>query len=164
MKGLVSMARTNLAYDLSRFDESAARKREQPKKAPQIKKVEKTARRTSPAKLIALIALIAALAGSIIYSQVVLTELGDEAIALTNQLNILKSENTRKSAELDAKTSLKNIEEYAQTELGYIKLDQSKIEYVSLSQDNQVQIKKQSGNSVLSAVKNFFDSIVAYFN
>ncbi len=158
------MARTNLAYDLSRFDESAARKKEQPKKAPQIKKVKKTAPKASPAKLIALIVLIAALAGSIIYSQVVLTELGDEVVSLTEELSIIKSENVRKSAELDAKTSLSSIEEYAESELGYIKLDQSKIEYVSLSQDNQVEVIKQSGNGVLNAVKNFFDSIVAYFN
>ena len=163
---MVSVARNNLAYDLSRFDESVVRKKEQPKKAPKIQKVEKTAPspKSSPAKLIVIIALIAALAGSIIYSQVVLTELGDQATTLTNQLSILKSENTRKAALLDAKTSLKNIEEYAKTELGYIKLDQSKIEYVSLSQNNQVEIKKKKSSGILDAVKNFFDSIVAYFN
>lgn len=157
------MERTNLAYDLSRFDDTAVRKKVQPKKAPEIKKVAKTVHRVSPAKLLTLVVMVVVIAGSVIYSQVVLTELGDRVNSLTNQVNVLKSENIRKETVLDAKMSLKNVEEYAQTKLGYVKLDQNNIEYVSLSENNKVELKNGGRKGFLNSVKNFFGSIVEYF-
>lgn len=157
------MSRSNLAYDFSRFDDRKQNARTTTKQTAEIKVAPKSEPKAHPVRVFALIAAIVVVASAMIYSQVVLTELGDKVNAVTNDINIVKSENVRKATELDSKMSLKSVEEYAENNLGLVKLDQSRIEYVSLSEDNKIEITKEKDDSFVDSVKKLFASVKEYF-
>lgn len=151
---------SNLAYDLARFEQSSKKPAATQKKADI--KVVKTVRRASPVKVAAIIAVVLAITGMMIYSQVVLTELGAQTTELNAELEKLQSENVRKTTELEGKMSLKNIEEYAVDELGLIKQEQSQVEYVNLSGGNKVEIKQKQDDSLWGKIKQSIQNLLEY--
>ena len=74
----------------------------------------------------------------------VLTELNQQIAAQTNALADAQSENTRLSAQLDAKVSLRNVEEYATQALGMVSIDKSQITYVDLSEGDKIELTMDS--------------------
>ena len=152
--------KSNLACDLARFEQSCKKPAATQKKADI--KVVKTVRRASPVKVAAIIAVVLAITGMMIYSQVVLTELGAQTTELNAELEKLQSENVRKTTELEGKMSLKNIEEYAVDELGLVKQEQSQVEYVNLSGGNKVEIKQKLDDSLWGKIKQSIQNLLEY--
>ena len=147
---------TNLAYDLSRYEY-------QPKKAEQpvikAKKVVHTS--ASVPKTIAVIMIAGVLMCGVLYSKVDATRLQNQITAETKDLELLRSENVRMQSEIEGKTSLKNVEEFAEKVLGLKKLDKSQIEYVQLHTDNEVEIPENEGNFFVR-IQNKFYGILEY--
>ena len=92
----------------------------------------------------AALALVAAFVVTMLYSRAVLTELNQQIAAQTNALADAQSENTRLSAQLDAKVSLRNVEEYATQALGMVSIDKSQITYVDLSEGDKIELTMDS--------------------
>ncbi len=95
-------------------------------------------------KTAAALALVAAFVVTMLYSRAVLTELNQQIAAQTNALADAQSENTRLSAQLDAKVSLRNVEEYATQALGMVSIDKSQITYVDLSEGDKIELTMDS--------------------
>lgn len=74
----------------------------------------------------------------------------------------LEAENARLQSELESRVSAKNVEDYAENELGMQKIDSSQIRYIKIQTDDVVNIPEQD-KGLLSKVESFFDSCVEYF-
>lgn len=138
---------TNLAYDLQRFEEQT------PKTSPKL--TVRTAQRTVHPVKIVMVAVLALLMGfTLLYSQVVITELNSQIAAKQEELNTLQAENVRMQTELEGKMSLTEIEEKAVGEYGMVKPDNSQVSCVKLEQENKLEATKPE--------ENIFEQIVRY--
>ena len=81
---------------------------------------------------------------------------------LNNQLELVEAENVRLQSELESRMSAKNVEEYAENELGMKKIDSSQIKYIRIQTDDVVSIPQQD-KGLVSKIKGFIDSCVEYF-
>lgn len=147
---------SNLAYQQPKQQEELR----QPKivKVPKAKPVK----RTSPVKVLACMAVVLVMASSIMYSRAQLTELSAQVTSASKKLDELESENVRLTTELEKQLSLKNVEEYAATELGLEKLDPAQVEYVTLTEGNRVEVKEETEPSVWQKIKNIFVDMMEY--
>ncbi|WP_040196553.1 hypothetical protein [Candidatus Soleaferrea massiliensis] len=131
----------NRAYDLSIY----APKPQGPEEVPEIKVVSK---RKPKQKLItvqnvALALILVVMTAFMLYNRAVLTEIGGQIATQNGVLNELQSETERLSVELDRKMSLNSIENYATTQLGLSKMQKYQVEYVNLSQGDQVELTQK---------------------
>lgn len=148
---------SNLAYQQPKRQEEA--------KQPKIVKVPKArpaVKAASPTKVLLFLMVIIGLAFSVMYSRAQLTELTTKVNAATNELEVLESETVRLKAELESRVSLKNVEEYATTELGLEKLDPSQIEYIALEPEVPEQAAEPEDDSIWQKIKNFFVDMMEY--
>ena len=74
----------------------------------------------------------------------------------------MEAENVRLQSELESRMSAKNVEDYAENELGMRKIDSSQIKYIRIQTDDVVDIPQQD-EGILAKVRAFFDSCVEYF-
>lgn len=144
---------SNLAYDLS------ALRQRQVKNKNYILSKSKQQSKINPFKISFILFTILVLSGMLIFSHINLNELNNSYNKLSKNLEELKSENTRLSLELESKTSLKNVEEYAKKELGLKKGDSSQIEYVSMPQKNKIEHNNKL-KSIFDYISNFFENLM----
>ncbi len=127
---------TNTAYDFSLF--------EQQKKKPQLRVERRTGRQKIKAgfrwaRVVAFAALFLALVVSVLYSQVQSTELSAQMRREQDHLEDLQSEDTYLTNEMEMRTNLSAVQEYAANVLKMIKMDRSQITYVTAAQENSVE-------------------------
>ncbi len=150
------MATNNLAYDLSKYEDY------NPKKSPDIKVKKITREQTGSAPKVIVVTLMAGvLMGGVIYGKVQNASLQTEIANQEEQVDILYSENVRMQTELEGKSALKTVEEYAENVLGMQKLDKSQVDYITMESGNVVEIPEDS-NNVFVRIKNAFDDFVEY--
>ncbi|MGI5892996.1 MAG: hypothetical protein ACOX6P_00220 [Candidatus Merdivicinus sp.] len=143
---------TNLAYDLERFEEhSTSENTAQNVRATISVRREKS---VHPAKIVTMAVLALVMGFTMLYSQVVVTELNGAINAAETQLSVLEAEKVRMQTELEGKMSLKDIEEKAIGEYGMVKPDGSQVSYVQLQQENQMKAAEKN--------ENFFEKVVNY--
>lgn len=85
----------------------------------------------------------------------------NEITSANAQLATLESENVRIRSELDAKASLKNVEEYAENVLHMKKIDNSQIEYIKIQNSDIVSVPEKE-DSVFARVGGFIDKCLEY--
>jgi len=71
------------------------------------------------------------------------------------------SENVRMQSELEAKMSMKNVEDYAENTLGLTKLDKSQIVYMEVQSDNVIEVAPEK-RSFFVTVRDKLDDLLAY--
>ena len=98
---------------------------------------------------------------ALIYGKVENTAIHNEIAAQAQYVNMLESENVRMQSELEEKTALKSVENYAEQILGMQKLDKSQIEYVSISNGNIIDIP-ESNDNIFVRIKIAFEDFVEY--
>ena len=140
------------AYDLSTFENR------QPRPKLRVAKNPKAKRRFDLAglKIIATAAIIFSLAWGVLYSRAQLTELTTQVSAVESDLSDAKSEYDYLNLQLESKTDLDTVENYALTKLGLVKMDPSQVTYLTLENEDKV-VKLES------EVKTFFDNFSAAF-
>ncbi len=146
---------TNLAYDLSRYE---YRPREE---KPVIKAKKIVRANASMPKTIAIIISAGLLMCGVVYSKFEAAMVQNQITKATKEVELLNSENVRLHSEIESKTSLQNIEDYAEKVLGLKKLEKSQVEYVQLQTDDVVEIPNESSN-IFIKIKNYFYDILEY--
>ena len=143
-----------MEYDFDLFDRSldttgsaAPKIKTQPKVEPYIVKSNPRSRselrreakhtRLRALKVLAVSAILLVLAGSLIYSRVMLFEVEEQTKALTTECNELESENIRLKSQVESMYSIGNISSYAEDKLGMIKKDSYQVNYFSVAPDSQ---------------------------
>jgi len=154
------------AYDLSLYDVPATRtsaapkiddrpvrKPAQPKRANSAAQAKKrsaeSAKRTL--KLFAVSLTLIVLFGAVLFSNVSLILLEDEAARVEAQIGDAVSENTRLIYELNSKVSLDKVENYAVSVLGMNKLERYQVHYFDNSSVDRVVVA--GGEEVEGGVK-----------
>lgn len=145
---------TSLAYDLQRFEQHA--EVQQNVRDTITVKREKS---VHPVKIVAAATLVLVMAFTLLYSQVVLTELNSQINSAETRLNTLQAESVRMQTELEGKMSLKEIEEKAISEYGMVKPDGSQVSYVKMEAESRVESAEKAENifeRIVNWVKDYF--------
>ena len=149
------------AYDLSLFE---TRKAKLVALKPNKKEIKSNSRRArlqavfnvSAYVLIAVVVL--AVIGAIITTNVRLTELNARIAESETYLAELKSEEVRLQSELAGKTSIVNVNEYAQ-ESGMTLADGNQVCYITVSGSDTVTVSQENTNifsTIWTAIRGFF--------
>lgn len=132
------------AYDLSIYE-----KKEYVRKQPELRVVDNPSPRTMAnrslmTRVLLTAVLVVSVIGVIIYSNAILTEIGDEINSQNKEYAVLLSESKRLSAELESKVSLRNIEDTAKNDMGLARMESYQIEYVNLSEGDKIELTAAS--------------------
>ncbi len=154
-----------VAYNLENFAAKTAEQHDKELKTRSLRiiKNRRKAKVIAPAKIILASAMAIVISIVMIYSQVVLTELTSEVSFYENQLTELDTEYVRLQGELEATTSIKTLEEAAETKLGLTKIDSSQVEYVNLTGNDEISVAHTGGKYLVKQYwDNFIDFIAEY--
>lgn len=158
---------SNNAYDISVFEDENLENQDLHKKNKVIKipkkKIEQAKRRKrNPLKLTVSFlfsAVVVAVVGMIIYSQVQLTELNQKISEAQETLENSQSEYTQMQMNVDAKYTTSIIEEYAQDKLGMTKANSSQKEFVDLSSGDKAKVVEKEDKSIFDTIVDWISSI-----
>lgn len=152
--------RGNLAYDLSVYEPKRAPSPKE-KRQPEIKMKKNPApvRRQSAFKFFVKVFAILAVMCAILYGKVETNALFGEIHDLEQELKNLQSENITLAAEYEARTSLKNVEDYAENTLGLKKLDKAQIEYVEIPGDKVIEIVETENKNIFVRIRGIINEI-----
>lgn len=158
---------SNNAYDISVFEDENLENQDLHKENKVIKipkkKIEQAKRRKrNPLKLTVSFlfsAVVVAVVGMIIYSQVQLTELNQKISEAQETLENSQSEYTQMQMNVDAKYTTSIIEEYAQDKLGMTKANSSQKEFVDLSSGDKAKIVEKEDKSIFDTIVDWISSI-----
>lgn len=84
--------------------------------------------------------LLLAMISTLLYGRIKVDELDRKIQSKKNEIKSAQSENVRLNTTLDSMISLKNVEEYAQNNLGMVKMDNHQIEYIDLSGEDKASV------------------------
>lgn len=160
---------SNNAYDISLFEDAIEdisyeelHKKNKVVKLPRRKIEQVKRRKHNPLKLTAgflFSAVIVAVLGMIIYSQVELTELNQQISVAQEKLENSQSEYTQMQMNVDAKYTTSIIEEYAQDKLGMTKASNSQKEFVDLSSGDKAKVIEKEDKSIFDSMIDAISSI-----
>ena len=158
---------SNNAYDISVFEDENLENQDLHKKNKVVKipkkKIEQAKRRKrNPLKLTVSFlfsAVVVAVVGMIIYSQVQLTELNQKISEAQETLENSQSEYTQMQMNVDAKYTTSIIEEYAQDKLGMTKANSSQKEFVDLSSGDIAKVIEKEDKSIFDTIVDWISSI-----
>lgn len=158
---------SNNAYDISVFEDDNLENQDLHKKNKVVKipkkKIEQAKRRKrNPLKLTVgflFSAVVVAVVGMIIYSQVQLTELNQKISEARETLENSQSEYTQMQMNVDAKYTTSIIEEYAQDKLGMTKANSSQKEFVDLSSGDKAKVIEKEDKSIFDTIVDWISSI-----
>lgn len=158
---MISVSKMNLAYkyDLNKYRNLTVEEHNESKR-DNITIKHKNVDKISTIKIIFIAIVVFFILGSVIYSKVQLSAVYSEINSQKVELASLESENARLKAEIEAHTSLKNIEEYAES-IGLEKLNKAQIWYIDIRNEDVVIIPEESANTFVR-IKKFFDSVLEY--
>ncbi len=146
--------RTSYERNAARKIDTAPKRRQAEKKPDMklVKRPKKSYARTREemkranlhtAKIIAISLVLLVMMSALLYGRMKADELDRQIQSKKNELSVAQSENVRLSMKLDSMISLKNVEDYAQNNLGMVKMESHQIEYIDLSGEDKAVV---SGN------------------
>ena len=153
--------RGNLAYDLSVY-EPKQNNAPQEKRQPEIKMKKNpvpVVRRESAFRFFLRAAFILMAMCAILYGKVETNSLFNEISELETDLKELQNENISLAAEYEARTSLKNVEDYAENVLGLKKLDKAQIEYIELPGDSVIEVVETENRNIFIRIRSWINEI-----
>ena len=156
---------TEVAYNLDNFAAKTAEQQDKELKTSSLRMIKnrRKAKVVAPVKVILASAVALVISVIMIYSQVVLTELTSEVSFYENQIVDLDTEYVRLQSELESITSIKTLEEAAETKLGLSKIDSSQVEYVNLTGGDEITVAHVSGKYLIKENwENFVNFISEY--
>ena len=156
---------TEIAYNLENFAPKTAEQqdKELKKSSLRIIKNRRKAKVVAPVKIILASVMALVISVIMIYSQVVLTELTSEVSFYENQIVELDTEYVRLQGELEAITSIKTLEEAAETKLGLAKIESSQVEYVSLTGTDEISVAHTGGKYLIKENWDRFVNFIAEY-
>ncbi|WP_367925462.1 hypothetical protein [uncultured Ruthenibacterium sp.] len=151
-------------YDLETFAPRQARQRRELKVVKNTKPLAKAPwQHLWIVKGALLAVMFLTLVGSLLYSQAKVTELGAAIDSQKAVLSDLESDYDYLTSQMEMKTNMKSVEEYATSQLGLVALDRSQITYVYGDDENSIVRHKtglgQLANDVSQGILSFVEYI-----
>ena len=164
---LPEIDKSNHAYDLSHFDNTARkeheRQQDRQRRASEIKMNKHSASRTGSKFGIVLCAVAAF--GALWAVNVQNTRADDIARKVDDQKKLLaeaRDENSLLQSRLDSKVNISYIEEYAATELGMSKVTNSQINYLSVNTEDLIEVSPEDSGNIFTAIADWFGDLLEY--
>lgn len=159
--------RGNAAYDLERFH-SRSKRRRVPKlvvtKSPRSQ-IRARAQLSTAFRVAAVAMLMVGFIIAMLYSRAMLSELNGRISAAQGDLNKEVTETNRLATEVEAKLSLRNVEEYATQKLGMAVMDKSQYTYINLSEGDMAELTNESPKkSLLDEINLLLRDMKAYID
>ena len=159
---MMSASRESVAY--KQYEERFPVKQEQRRDlrvAPAPRRRRRAGVRPS---LVACIAILAVTSVYILFCQMQLTELSAAVGEQNDRLNELSAENVSLTTKQMNSMNMDEVEEYAVNNLGMVKMDNSQIEYVELTNPDTVTVADNgmSLGSLFAGLARSFSAIVEY--
>lgn len=164
---LPDIDKSNLAYDLSHFDNTARKvqEREQDRERRQREiKMNKHSVSRSGSKL-RLVFCAAAAFCALWAVNVQNTKVDDIARKVSDQKALLseaQEENSLLQGRLDSMVNIGYIEEYAASRLGMTKVSNSQINYLSVNTENLIEVTPEDSGNFFTAVADWFGDLLEY--
>ena len=160
---------SNLAYDLSLFDtdeDYERRRREREKQREEREKIKLSQKKSigrngSVVAVIAASVFVIAVAFSVLYSKLQISEYTTMISETKNEIEQMERDNIRLRSELDSMYTLDNVEQVASQELGLQKTQSSQITYITLNTEEMTEVAEENKNIFVS-IKNWFNDILDY--
>lgn len=164
---LPEIDKSNLAYDLSHFDNTARREQERQqdreRRANAIQMNKHSVSR-SGSKFGIVVCAIAAF-GALWAVNVQNTKVDDIARMVDDQKTLLaeaQDENSLLQGRLDSKVNIGYIEEYAADQLGMSKVSNSQINYLSVNTEDLIEVSPEEGGNIFTAIADWFGDLLEY--
>ncbi len=160
---------TNLAYDLSHFDDSLSERRQraeqQEKRAqqPRPKIFKHSVSKTGSVFKIAVctLAIFAALC-SMNYFSTRRDDMARMVAAKSEELSNAQDNNALLQSKLDTKVNISYIEQYATQELGMQKVSASQKKYVSVNTESLVEVSDDGSGGFFGSIRRWFSDLMEY--
>lgn len=155
------------AYDLNMYARSARRTQREGQERLRVEKTEKRValrRLWQRAQFVVLCAVALGLICSVLVAQSTLTELGGQIGDMQSELTELRSEYDYLNNQLEMQTNLTEVENYARTELGLVKMDKSQITYVAGNEEARVVRQASGFQQFLQHITGGFLSFMSYLD
>jgi len=154
------------AYDLNTFAGKTVGETEQDlrRRTLRLVKNRRKPQQLLSYKTIMLVVAVLAACVTMIYSRVVLTELTEEANGYQQKLTVLNAEYIRLSGELEAASSIKTLEETAESDLGLSKIESSQVQYVNLTSEDHIVVADEKGLGWLGTLWGSFTALFEEYN
>ena len=148
------MAYQNTAFDYERTQIAVETPRSTLAQPPQLRVVEGRAARNCVMfhRAAVFFILMMGMLAAILYNRMALTELTTQVESARTQYEELVSENRRMQVELESKTSLRAIEQAAES-IGMAKAESYQIDYVDLGESEQVVLTQEKSGILETAVE-----------
>lgn len=158
------MAQSGAAYDydpdtLKEYYDSAARRVKQP---PELKVVENRGHGASFARAAIVFIMVLIIICATLYNQVALTELTSQIETAQTQLESLKNEQRRMLVQLESSTSLRTVQEIAETQLGMNKAESYQIQYVDLGCGDRVLLARERQPGLSDRIRDGCRALMEY--
>lgn len=150
------MRNTATAYNLAQF---APQERRQPGVRVVRTSKKNNARRAFKVKCAAYLVVLVALMVGTLVSQLKLTEIEGQITQTEKKITEMESQNAYLNYQINNSVALTNMENYARDELGMVAVGQGQIEYVSLSEGNQITSYMED----TGGLQDFLSGIVQFF-
>lgn len=164
---LPEIDKSNLAYDLSHFDNTARREQERQqdreRRANAIQMNKHSVSR-SGSKFGIVVCAVAAF-GALWAVNVQNTKVDDIARMVDDQKTLLaeaQDENSLLQSRLDSKVNIGYIEEYAADQLGMSKVSNSQINYLSVNTEDLIEVSPEEGGNIFTAIADWFGDLLEY--
>lgn len=159
------MARSNLAYDFDKLERHyAAAGVSRIKQPPELHVVESRNEQSkgSVLRAAAVFVMVLAIISSILYNNMLLTELTSQIETTEQQLETLKNENRLMQVELESKTSLRTVQQIAENKLGMARAEDYQIEYIDLGDGDRVMLAKAPQLNLADHIQKAYHSVLEY--
>lgn len=164
---LPEIDKSNLAYDLSHFDNTARKEQERQqdreRRAREIKMNKHSVSRSGSRFMI--VACAVAVFGALWAVNVQNTKEDDIARMVDDQKKLLaeaQDENSLLQSRLDSKINISYIEEYAANELGMSKVTNSQINYLSVNSEDLIEVSPEESGNIFTAISDWFGDLLEY--
>lgn len=101
---------------------------------------------------------------SILFNQIAITEVTNQVSEKTKELETLQNEYRMLQNEMESSVALANIETIVTRDMGMVKLDESQITYVNLSEGDAKVVPNDSDAGFFSKTKNSIRNLVEYIS
>ena len=160
--------RNGLAYDLSVYEPKPKTKAKPSPAENRAANIEvnrnsgNLPKRDSAFKVLLMAFAILAILCYVLYGYVETNSLFREISKLETELKNLEAENITLAAEYEARTSLKNVEDYAENVLGLRKLDKTQIEYIDLPGNTVIEKIDTENRNIFIIIRNKINELREY--
>ena len=159
------MAKNNLAYDFDKLEQhyssAGAPKVRQP---AELRVVENRNAGANTVMLsgAALFVVILGIVCAILYNNVILTELTSQIEDAEAQFELLKNEHRVMQVALEGKTSLRAVQEIAESQLGMSKIEGYQVQYIDLGEGDRVVLARAPQLGLSDHIHMAYRSVLEY--